>query len=394
MYFCCMNLRVAALFTLFVQALLLCNGTLMAQDSCLVRARALLREGDYEQSIQVLKTCATYDSLLEYKEVYAYALFLSGELSESLALLESFPDSSLTNSARHLKGRIHMSRGEYHAAYSSFSRLIATDSANVMLVRQLAQCADQIDSTAQAVFWYTRARELNNRDMLSGIRLVELFAFADDLLRADSLSSEILRIDSVPRLLRLRGEILYRMKDYSQAYSCFEPLLKTGTSDPVLLRLSGACLYFSGETTTAINMLSTAHLIKPDDEITCYYLAMAYQSIPDYKSSELFFKAAVTNGISPNVGNYYHRMAEMYETAGNYKASLEAFMYAVQYRSANDNVHAVLNAEIGRIYEVYFEDYENASSHYRNFLKTYSDTTDHKYKSIKKRIEIIDSLKK
>ena len=365
-----------------------------AQEPCLTLAREQHNNGNYNAAIKVLIGCPDEVTTPLYYELLASAYLLSGDLKNANNSIMLIADSVSSSSIIALKARITFTRGDYNSAYRYYKELYEADTLNANYTRHLAACADKLDSTILAISYFRKALELNPNDLISGIRLVQIYDNMDELSAADSISKKLLDVDSIPELLRLRGDVLYRMKEYSEAYKCFEPLLTSGTSNPDILRKGGVCKFINGETELAITMLSASHLIQPEHEITCYYLGMAYHSFGDFKSSELYFNAAIKAGISPNMSNYYHRMADMYETAGEYTKALESFQSALKYRENTDNFRPELYGEIGRIYEVYFNDYKNAIRSYDIFLTTYPDTTGYKYKSIKTRREQLESIVK
>jgi len=365
-----------------------------AQSACIPVAREYYVNGEYANAIEVLKKCESEETDMQQTLLLASCLFLSGDLKSAWHEVRDLPDSLHGPGLLSLKARITFARGDFDVAYHYYSELFKSDTSNTTYIRQFAVCSDKLDSTDNAISYYRKALELNPNDMVSGMRLIEKYAMIDDLTSADQLSASLLASDSTYELLRLRGDILYRLKEYNEAFTCYEPLLRKRTSNADLLKKAGVCKFSNGETDIAITMLSTSHLIRPDDEITCYYLALAYQSKPDYKSSELYFKSAIANGISQNMSNYYHRLANMYETSGNYTKALEAFQSALNYGDESHKIRHELMFEIGRVYEVYFKDYKSAIRYYDHFLKTYPDSTDNKYKGVSNRKEMLVKLVK
>lgn len=368
--------------------------SLFAQQDCMQTAREFHRNSDYVNAIEVLLNCSPDAKSNEYAELLSSAYYHTGDLKSAYREVQKIPDSISGTNLISLKARITFARGDFESAYRYYVYLSTSDSLNSHYMRQLGACADKLDSIVLAISYYRKALDLNPDDMQSGMKLVEKLVRTENLAAADSLSLMLLAVDSLPDLLRLRGDILYRQKNYDAAWLCYEPLLRKGTSDADLLRKAGVCKFATGDTEMAITLLSTSHVIYPNDEITCYYLGMAYQSKPDFKSSELYFKSAITNGISQNISNYYQRMGDMYETSGNYVKALEAYQSALKYREENDKLRPELNYQVGRMYEVYFDDYRSAILYYENFLRTYADTTDFKYIGIKIRKENLEKLVK
>ncbi|MBK7388206.1 MAG: tetratricopeptide repeat protein [Bacteroidetes bacterium] len=228
---------------------------------------------------------------------------------------------------------------------------------------------------------------LNPKDIISGTKLIDWYLRKDELLKADSLSTSLMTADSLPELCRLRGDVLYRLKEYEQAFIAYRPLLQKVTSNARLLRKAGICQFMSGETEQSITMLSTALMIQPDDDITCYYLGMAYQATGDFKKAELYIRGAIEKSISQNISVYYHRMAKIYESAGEYKNALDAYKNA--YIAIVEIVcrKAGYQYEIGRVYEVYMQDTLKALGTATYFSNAQEDTSDWQYKIVKSRTE-------
>ena len=289
----------------------------------------------------------------------------------------------LTAGQLSLKARIAFSLADYAGSVKHYLLLLETDSGNAGYLRQLAASYDKLDSLPQALIYYAKALSANPNDLVSGIRLTEKYLLLDRLTEADSLAGTLLNQQQHPELFRMRGDALYGMKEYAEAFSCYDPLLRKGTANADLLRKAGICKFMNGETEIAVQMLSVSHLVNPGDEITCYYLGMAYQSMKDYKASELFFKAAISNGISGNMGNYYSRIADMYETSGNYSAALESYKNALIYSDKKPELHH----EVARVYEVYLNDRKNALLNYQKYLELAGDTTTRQYRGVKGRVE-------
>lgn len=368
-------------FSLPLMLLLLMSDNSAAQ--CLTSGKELYREGEYLKAIEILNACDSAEVTPEFVELLASCYFLSGDLTGAGLAVSRLNDSALTTGQLSLRARISFSLSDYNEAGRYYLKLLETDSVNAGYLRQLAACYDKTDSTQLAMIYYGKALAANPNDLVSGMRLVEKLVQLTMCAEADSLAGILMNNQNHPELYRMRGDALYALKEHAEAFACYEPLLRKGTSNPDLLRKAGISKFMNGETEPAVQMLSVSHLVNPEDEITCYYLGMAYQSLKDYKASELFFKAAITNGISGNMGNYYARLADMYETSGNYPGALEAFKSALVYSDKKPE----LFHEIGRVYEIYLNDRRNALLNYRKYLELADDTTTWQYRGVKGRLE-------
>ncbi len=354
-----------------------------ADAQCLIHGKEHYRSGDYLKAIEVLKSCNAEEISSESVELLASSYFLSGNLAEAGRTGILLADSALTVSQLSLKARIAFALGDYISSRQYYLKLLDSDSVNAGYLRQLAACYDKLDSTEQSLSFYEKALSANPNDLVSGMRLVEKLIQLTRYSEADSLAGTLLNNQQHPDLFRMRGDALYAIKEHAEAYACYEPLLRQGTSNPDLLRKAGICKFMNGETDLAVQMLSVAHLVDPEDEITCFYLGMSYQSLKDFKASELFFKAAISNGISNNMGNYYSRLADMYETSGNYTGALDAYKNALLYSDKKPELHH----EVARVYEVYLNDRNNALLNYKKYLELAGDTTTRQYRGVKGRVE-------
>ncbi|MBL0339445.1 MAG: tetratricopeptide repeat protein [Bacteroidetes bacterium] len=349
------------------------------------QAKAFYRDGDFASVITSLNACEDSIKGIDGIELLASAYFLSGDLTNSNRLIKLISDSVTSISAKALKARIAFARSEYVVAYNLYAKLLEMDSTNSTYLRQLAACADMLDSTDQAIYFYQKALEINPEDMVSGLKLIHNYLLLDDVTAADSLSLKLIAIDSLPDLLFSRGNILYRLKDYTQAFSCYKPLLVTKPSDSELYKKAGICKFLVGENDLAIALLSTANSFRSNDEVTSYYLGMAHQVNNDFKKAELFLKGAIQNAISQNMSTYCWRLAVVYESEGSYSKAIETYQLAYKYADHDNSKSAEIQYEIGRVYETHFGDYKNAIKFYQNYLNSYADTSDEKYKDLLKK---------
>lgn len=357
------------------------------QNDCRITGHDLYKEGNYNQAIDVLLHCELLETDSIAKEWLVASWFLSGDIIAAGNYFKSIPDSLLPSNLWSWKARTSFSSGAFDDAVMVYSRLVQTDSLNVNYIRQLAIAAEKNEQPELAILNYEKALTLNSKDIVSGTRLINWYLRKDELLKADSLSASLMTADSLPELCRLRGDVLYRLKEYEQAFIAYRPLLQKGTSNPELLRKAGICQFMSGETEQSITMLSTALMIDPEDDITCYYLGMAYQATGDFKKAELYIRGAIEKSISQNISVYYHRMAKIYESAGEYKNALDAYKNAYRYSGDDLATKAGYQYEIGRVYEVYMQDTLKALEHYAYFLDAQEDTSDWQYKMVKNRTE-------
>jgi tetratricopeptide (TPR) repeat protein len=376
-----MKLSAFRAFPLLIFVLLVSCCRVSAQ--CVVNAKDYYRSGEYLKAIDILSGCNAEEQSHESIELLAYCYFLSGNLTEADKTISQIDDSLLTGSRLSIKARIVFSLGDYEKAGLCYNKLLETDSLNAGYLRQLAACYDKLDSTRLSMNYYAKALSSNPDDLVSGMRLAEKLLQQNMYTDADSLTGTLLNNHKHPELYKMRGDAMYALKEHAEAYACYEPLLRKGTSNPDLLRKAGISKFMNGETELAVQMLSVAHLVNPEDEITCYYLGLSYQSMKDYKASELFFKAAISNGISNNMGNYYSRLADMYETSGDYIAALEAYKSALIYSDKKPDLHH----EVGRVYEVYLKDRKNALINYKKYLEMASDTATRQYRGVKGRVD-------
>jgi tetratricopeptide (TPR) repeat protein len=357
------------------------------ENDCRLMGRELYKEGNYKQAIDVLLSCELAETDSIAAEWLVASWFLSGDIISAGNYFKAIPDSILPSNLWNWKARTSFSAGSYDDAVLCYSKLVLSDSINVNYIRQLAIAAEKNEQPELAILNYEKALTLNPKDVISGTRLIDWYLRKDELLKADSLSASLMTADSLPELCRLRGDVLYRLKEYEQAFIAYRPLLQKGTSNPDLLRKAGICQFMSGETEQSITMLSTALMIQPDDDITCYYLGMAYQATGDFKKAELYIRGAIEKSISQNISVYYHRMAKIYESAGEYKNALDAYKNAYRYSGDDLATKAGYQYEIGRVYEVYMQDTLKALEHYAYFLNAQEDTSDWQYKMVKSRTE-------
>ncbi|MBP9082660.1 MAG: tetratricopeptide repeat protein [Bacteroidia bacterium] len=357
------------------------------QSDCRLWGRDLYKEGNYKQAIEVLLSCELTEEDSIATEWLLASWFHSGDIIAAGNYFKAIPDSLLPSNLWSWKARTSFSAGAYDDAVMGYSKLVETDSLNVNYIRQLALSAEKNEQPDLAILNFEKALTLNPKDIISGTKLIDWYLRKDELLKADSLSTSLMTADSLPELCRLRGDVLYRLKEYEQAFIAYRPLLQKGTSNPELLRKAGICQFMSGETEQSITMLSTALMIQPDDDITCYYLGMAYQATGDFKKAELYIRGAIEKSISQNISVYYHRMAKIYESAGEYKNALDAYKNAYRYSGDDLATKAGYQYEIGRVYEVYMQDTLKALEHYAYFLNAQEDTSDWQYKMVKSRTE-------
>lgn len=375
----------AALLTMF---LLVSN--VSAQQSCLDEARSCYRNGDFACCISLLGNCAE-GHLAENKELLISACFQAGDLLQASNLVNAIPDSLLTGSLKHLKARIAQSRGEFTVAFDIFRSLSDADTNAAVYAKQAAVCAEKCDSIEAAIYFYNRALRLFPADQVAASKLVEYFFRDENWDAADSLSALILQNDTLPDVCRIRGDLLYRQKKYDEAFRCFEYMIRTTRNNPGYFRKAGICLFMKGEPEPAIALLSIANALRPDDDVTCYYLSAAYRETGNIKQSEAFLQCAIDNSINENISLYYSQLSKLYENNKKFTKALTALRNAYKYSDKKSPESATYQYEMGRMYEVYMKDTTKAIEYYDNYLDAYSDTADAQYKLIRDRTARIKS---
>lgn len=365
-------------------------GSVSAQQSCIDEARTCYRNGDFACCISVLNSCEE-GSLPENSELLISACFQAGDLLQANNLVNAIPDSLLTINLMHLKARVAQSRGDADVAFGIFRMLSDSDTNSSVYAKQTAICAEKCDSADAAVFYYKRALRLFPADQMAAAKLVDYFFRDENWDAADSLSALMLQKDTLPDVCKVRGDLLYRQKKYDEAYRCYEFMIRTVRNNPGYYRKAGICLFMKGEPEPAITFLSVANALRPDDDVTCYYLSAAYRETGNVKQSEAFLQCAIDNSINENISLYYSQLSKLYENDKKFSKALTALRNAYKYSDKKSPESATYQYEMGRMYEVYMKDTMKAIEYYDSYLDAYTDTSDAQYKLIRDRTARIKS---
>lgn len=366
-----------------------------ALADCVSDAKRLIFEGSYSSAVELVSQCNDPSFTTQQRaELLSLAEFHRGRYSDALRFAEQVPDSLAGESLLVLKGRIKYQTGRYNDAADIYRRLTEVDSCNASYFRQLAASAYRSGDPGTALVPSLRALELSMPDVNSSILAATILDAVELGKEADSIAALALEFDSIPALLKLRGDISYRLKEYETAYDCYRVYMETNKGEQSVVRKAGVSLYMIGEPEEAISMLSLAYEMDPTDEVCCYYLGSAYQTQREYGKAELFYTAAVNNGFSENLSLYYHRLGVNYEQTGDYQESLESFRKAYAFRKDNDKSQDKILLEMARIQEVYLDDKAGALENFRRYVTAAEDTTtrDYRYASRKVRSLEKDSL--
>ena len=216
--------------------------------------------------------------------------------------------------------------GERYADASGvYAYLLERDPTNPRLWYQSAQCLRALGMEDAALAGYILAMKYNPENKVIALRYLSLVMASVNI--GELIPSAVAVCDTALKynegdasLLRVKGQLDFRLKDYAAADSVFGVLLAKGDSSFITLKYGGLSGQLLGRRDRAADLLGKAYLIDSADFTVVVSLASAYSGLKRFSESELLLAKADTllmpkkeniYSLTVGRGNLYYSMGDI-----------------------------------------------------------------------------------
>ncbi len=326
---------------------------------------ALIGDFQFEKALQLLSNSQdTSDTRVYLQRGHCY--FRLGDYKSAIQSYKKVLSlDSINRTALIQLGQLHARNNDYFEAQECYERLISIDSLNSFYYKQYASLAANVD-VPMATVLYTKALQLNPKDIESYSAFGNILLEAEDFTTLDSLLERGLQLDSLqPSLLLLSARSLFGQHKYKNVISVINKILIKNDPQPVYARLMGVSYFQLDDYAKVIPCMEFLVNTKQKGDWIHYYLSVSYRELNQLSKAIEEMNLAIDEGISDNIGVYYSQLARTYEESKDYKKAIH------YYQAAYENSKSkILLYHLARNYDVYFKDKSVAAAYYKLYLES------------------------
>ena len=382
-----------------------------SSDTLFSKAKLLMTEGKYEQSIAIFKILQkneqgsadlsyyiglNYQSLSDFPKAvssFEEALWLNpenlnimtllgnnyfsaGQISNADSLLtKAFLLDSADSQILQSLGKIYKQENKWHKAAHIYERLIEQDSSNSFYYEQLGICSLNMKEIDDAIINYQISHRLNPLNQNTVITLSQLYINKENYISATRIIDDGLRIyPSSSIMWTKKGEVDLKMSNYKDAITDCIKSINLGDSSAINFRTIGAGYYWIEKYDSAITFLNNAVKIMEKDPSAYFYLGMCYKALKEYDKAIESFSMAVDLQRNDFLAESLIQIGATYYARKNYHEALEYYHDALRENPDKNEIVFYIAA----FYDHYYKDKTVAINYYKKFLSHTSKGTDKK----------------
>jgi tetratricopeptide (TPR) repeat protein len=380
-------------------------------DTLFSKAKLLMVEGKYEQSITIFKTLQesasgsvnifyylglNYQSLSNFSKAvssFEEALrldpeninimillgnnyFSAGQLSNADSLLtKAFLLDSTDSQILQSLGKIFKQENKWHNAADLYARLIEQDSTNSFYYEQLGNCNLNMKEIDDAIINYQIAHRLNPLNQNTVITLSQLYINKENYLSAMRIIDDGLKIyPSSSIMWTKKGEVNLRLDNYTDAVADCKRSINLGDSSGLNFRTIGIGYYWIEKYDSAITCLRKAAKILEKDPSAYFYLGMCYKALKEYGKAIENFSIAVDLQRNDFLAESLIQIAATYYAGKNYHEALKYYHDALRENPDKNEIIFYIAA----VYDHYYKDKSVALNYYKKYLSGTNEGVDKK----------------
>lgn len=364
-------MKTILLTTAFIIALLLVVSASFAQQNTKADDAVLLdyyQSQRYQEAVDYLKK--TYPEPVTDIKILsrlAYTTQMANKLPEAQAYYQRIYDMDTTNLGALLSiGNLNLRRGNEQNAELFFKKILLQDTTNITVYTKLATIATHKKDTLYAVNYLQKANNLNVMDAdvvfdLSGYYIAQKkFDQALVILNKASETDP----DNIFLLLRM-FELLYKQTKYAETITVGQKLMALNAADSRTIINMGISYYKLKNYACGAEVLAGISGIQ-QTEASCYYTAMCYKELKDYKQSINWMNNAIAQAISVNVFTYYGEIGDNNGLMAKYDQAIAAYQKALQF-----NEDPAVYIALGDLYANKIKNKAQAKLYYKKAAAAY-----------------------
>lgn len=325
---------------------------------------SLVKINQYVDAIPFLEVCYMMDTQrLERKLKLGLCFVESGDWIQAKRYLDSLEKIFPFETAQAL-AFIYDSEQNLPKAIRYYRMLHEMNPGNGQYLRKLGSLFQQGYDGVEARQYYSKAVELNPRDVLAWVGIGESYMMDDQWEPADSALRAGLAIDSQKvNLLLTFSKLKYRKKEFEQVVHWLTKVEKTMDLPLVYMNMLAFALIQTGDPEKALWYLQRLLVYDPNHEVNLFFAGLAHERAGRYPEALSFFERAAVSGISTSMHEYYQGQGRAYMHLNKFKSAIKAYEKSQDYKKSADVYFYMANAA-----EQVYKDGKKAIFYYESFL--------------------------
>lgn len=376
------------------------------QEEGFNKAKLLMMEGKYSQSVELLQKLhakdstnsdilyylgLNYQSLSNFQKASEFLekalkldtgnvkimtllgndYYSAGRISNADTILsKAFSLDSTDTQILLALGKTYKHEQDWIAAKNIYERLVKQDSVNSFYYAQIAYCDVNLKKIDDAIINFQIAHRLNPLNQNTVLLLSDLYISKMQLISASRIIDDGLRAyPSSFRMWSKKGEINLKMKNYDDAISNYQKSISLGDSSEINFRNMGISYYWKEEYDTSVVYLNHAVKITDKDPSAYFYLGASYKGLKKYDLAIENLSKAVDLQRNDFMAVTLMQIGATYYEQKDYQQALKFYQDALRETPNKKEIVFYLAA----VYDHYYRDKTVAIKYYKKFL---ADTTD------------------
>ena len=291
-----------------------------------------LNNYQYQKAVDHFYECHRVDTKNKsYLQKLAFCYMKLGDFREAKFNYHSLlkADSLNVNAWSNL-GSIYEKELNYPKASECYQELLMIDSTNSYYFRQNATTALRMKNPFLALVHFSRAHELNKKDLVVINEMAGLLLQFEKPDEAEMILEGGLRFSPNNfKLLYTKADILHRKKDYEKIITTLSHAMSLGDTVTYYQKMIGAAYLHLEQFDSCLYHLEHVVNKRQDSELTHYQMALAYRGKGNLVDSEISYELAIGKAISENVGTYFKNLALVLDEQKKRKECLNIFYLGI-----------------------------------------------------------------
>jgi len=343
------------------------------KDLLYQKALCLRYLNDYSNAIEVLDTLSEkYPDDIPIKLQLAICYEAVAQFPKSIDCYNQVLQIDSTNTYFEVRIADLLFRSEKYAlALDTYSRVDSTYNPNY-IAKSMAMCYEKLNQLDSAKNYYSKAWELDARDVYSANSLVKIYMKKEDYVSAYQYSEQFIEKDSTNVTMNaMNAYSYYNLKYYDIAIKRFEKCLQQGDSSLIVNRSLGFSYFLLGKDSIARPFLQQAFLQDTTNNNVLFTLGKVNYELGYYPEAVECFSKMVEKMVPSDILVYtiYKELAMALEKNQNFPDAINSYETALNYTSDNADKMDVYYS-IATIMEKKLKNYGMAALYYSQYRTT------------------------
>ena len=346
-------------------------------DLLLLKGRAMAALFRYREAIVILRKAQQLDStdikvLNELVNVYR-----SGDLVSAIETSRKISKLDPGNRYFSLQlANLLYSGKEYRDAIQVLSPLYKADSSDFYVVKQLANCHDELKHTDSAMFFYSKALKIVPYDPIVTGKLANILIHEDEINTAFYLTAIYLKHDPVNiPILKQNAYCNYLILDFPASAKQFRECLKLGDSSKFTRKYLGLSYYKQDKYDSAAPFFLAAFRSDTTDIEVCFYYGVSETRSLAIDTGLIYLQRTLRLLMpSPSfLSTIYTELAGAYTGIAHPDTAIILLQKALEVNPQNNTILF----KIAYQYDYYLRKPYEALPYYKEFLKNLPAQPEH-----------------